>query len=102
MRLTTTIAAQAINVLDQIDARAAGVDDWADFDGTLGAPVDAWVEVRETDDNPAGSPTWSEWRRLDASEYQARAFDFRAQLSSADPSYTIQISQLRVAAAGIA
>jgi hypothetical protein len=102
VRLTTTIAAQALNVLDMIDSRSGSIDAWADFDGTLGAPVDAWVEVRDTDDNPAGTPTWSAWRRLDAAEYQARAFDFRAQLTSADPSYTIQISQLRVAAAGIA
>ena len=102
VRLTTTIVAQIINALDQLDSRAGNIDTWADFDGTTGAAADAWVEVRETDDNPAGSPTWSTWRRLDAAEFQARAFDFRARLTTSDPAYNIQISQLRVAAATIA
>lgn len=102
VRLTSLLSAAALNVIDLIDTRSADIDDWADFDGTAGSPVDAWVEVRETDDNPAGSPTWSAWNRLDAAEYEARGFDFRAQLISADASYTIQITQLRVAAEEIA
>lgn len=102
VRLTSLIAAQALNVLDLIDAHSGNVDTWADFDGTAGAPVDAWVEVRETDDDPAGTPTWSDWKRLDAAEFEARGFDFRCQLTSDDPAYTILISQLRASAAQIA
>ncbi len=101
VRLTTSIVAQIINALDQFDNRAANIDTWANFDGNAGAAADAWVEVRETDDNPAGSPTWSAWKRLDASEFDARGFDFRARLTTTDPAYNIQISQLRVAAAEI-
>jgi hypothetical protein len=102
VRLTSLIAAQVIAANDQIDSRANDIDSWPDFDGTTGAGADAWVEVRETDDDPAGSPVWSTWRRLDAAEFQARGFDFRAQLTTSDPAYNIQISQLRVAAETIA
>ncbi len=101
VRLTTSIVSQIINALDQIDSRSSNMDAWANFDGTLGANADAWVEVRETDDNPSGSPTWSAWKRLDAAEFSARGFDFRARLTTADPAYNIQISQLRVVAAEI-
>jgi hypothetical protein len=78
------------------------VDDWGDFDGTANADCDAWVEVRETDDNPAETPDWSDWRRLDASEYAARAFQFRAQLASNDPAFNIHITHLRVSAQTLA
>ena len=101
VRLTSTLAAEIVSVNDLIDSRAALVDTWADFDGTAGASADAWVEVREADDDPAGTPTWSDWRRLDSAEFQARAFDFRCILTSADPAYTIRINQLRVAAANL-
>jgi hypothetical protein len=96
VRLTSEIAATVTNVNDQVDSRSEAVDDWADFDGISGIEADAWVEVRETDDDPAGTPTWSAWKRLDAAEFSARAFEFRAQLVSTDPAYNIEISTLKV------
>ncbi|MCS7002799.1 MAG: hypothetical protein NZ518_08120, partial [Dehalococcoidia bacterium] len=59
---------------------------------------DAWIEVRQTDDNPGGSPVWSEWVRLDAAEKRARAFQFRLQLRSYDPAYNQWITGLGVRA----
>jgi hypothetical protein len=103
VRLTSLIAASAVNVSTSFDETAGLFDDAAGlFDGTEGAPVDAWVEARETDDDPAGTPTWSAWKRLDAAEFVARGFDFRARLTSGDQNYTIKITQLRVAAEQIA
>jgi hypothetical protein len=103
VRLTSLIAASAVNVSTSFDETAGLFDDAAGlFDGTEGAPVDAWVEARETDDDPAGTPTWSAWKRLDAAEFVARGFDFRARLTSGDLNYTIKITQLRVAAEQIA
>lgn len=103
VRLTSLIAASAVNVSTSFDETAGLFDDAAGlFDGTEGAPVDAWVEARETDDDPAGTPTWSTWKRLDAAEFVARGFDFRARLTSGDLNYTIKITQLRVAAEQIA
>jgi hypothetical protein len=97
VRLTSNLAVLVDNVLDRIDDRAANIDDWTDFDGVgLTDVCDCYLEVRETDDNPSGSPTWSAWKRLDASEHIARAFQFRARLSSNDPAYNIDVTQLRV------
>lgn len=101
VRLTAKLSATAENVLDTIDDRTELIDDWLDFDGTSGAPVDAWVEVRCTADDPTASPTWGSWQRLDASDFNTRAFQFRAQLSSDDPAYNIAIDQLRITAEAI-
>lgn len=98
VRLTPRLLASVVNTLDQVDSRTAPVDDWADWDGAVGGEADAWVEVRETPDNPAGTPTWSAWKRLDQGEFQARAFQFRVQLRSADPAFNIHITELSVAA----
>lgn len=99
VRLVSTIVGQTVDVNDKIDERSANIDDWLDFDGTAGGgSTDCYLEVRATDDNPAGSPTWSAWNRLDASEQYARAFQFRAQLTSTDVAFNQCVTQLRVTA----
>jgi outer membrane receptor protein involved in Fe transport len=98
VRLTGRIAATVVNTLDQVDARAGMVDDWLDWDGAVGGEADAWIEVRQTDDNPGGSPVWSAWRRLDQSEFRARAYQFRAQLRSYDLAFNIHVTALSVTA----
>jgi hypothetical protein len=98
VRLTAAIAAEVVNTYDQVDARAESIDEWLDFDGAVGGEADAWVEVRETNDDPAGAPTWSDWRRLDAAEFTARAFEFRAQLRSNDAAFNIHVAELSVTA----
>ena len=44
-----------------------------------GPIVDASVtfEVRTTDDDPAGTPTWSDWETFTVGNYRHRAFEFR-------------------------
>jgi hypothetical protein len=97
-RLYTSLDVLAVNVLDNFDRRSGNVDDWADFDGVAGGEADAWIEVRYTDDDPAGTPTWSTWRRLDNNaDYNARAFQFRVQLRSYDPTINIHVNNLGVA-----
>ncbi len=95
-RLDTTMVVQIVNVVDLVDSRTDDIDDWQDFDGLNGTvSADAYIEVRETDDNPAGSPTWTAWKRVHAADYTCRALQLRAVLVSYDPAYTIQVSQLR-------
>lgn len=101
-RLTGQIDGFMVNVLDKLDDRTNNIDSWLDFDGvTAGSSVDAILEFRQTDDDPAGSPAWSTWRRLDASEVQCRAAQFRLRLVSNDPANNIHINQLQVHAASI-
>jgi hypothetical protein len=96
------------NTNDLLDDRTATVDDWLDWDGTAGGAADAWVECASTDDAPDdyvdpdywaddyAGPGWSEWQRLDRSEFYARAHKFRARLTANDPAYNISLNTLRV------
>lgn len=98
-RLTAKISATVTNIYSNVDDIEALIDDWDSFDGDLtGGQADAWTEYRQTDDNPAGSPTWSNWMRLDTAEVECRGLQFRAQLRSYDAAYNIELATLQVAA----
>jgi len=99
VRLTSVVDATSINTLDKIDERTESIDVWEDFDGTTQAAADCRVQVRYTDDDPAGSPVaWSVWNDLDAAEFEARGFQFRAVLTTEDAAFNIRVDSLGVIA----
>lgn len=98
VRLRPHINMSSFGTLDLIDARIGNIDDWLFFDGPGGGEVDVWVEVRLTNDNPSGSPTWSGWNRIDGSEVRARGVQARAVLTSKDATFSPAISELRLSA----
>ena len=97
-RVRSSIDVAALNLAANIDDRLANMDDWADFDDTEGAEIDVIVEWRVTDGDPAGSPVWSGWERLDSTEEEFRGAEFRAILSSASPDFNVLLSGLSVTA----
>lgn len=97
VRVESSLEVATVNALDRIDSRTGDMDDWLDFDGTAGGgSVDCWVEARETDDDPAGSPAWGDWRRVDAADFEAWGLQYRARLISNDPAFNIHVTRLRV------
>ncbi|MFF0919088.1 host specificity factor TipJ family phage tail protein [Rhizobium leguminosarum] len=60
--------------------------DWFGVSEYFGLASDSlWnvrVEVSLTEDNPSGSPTWSDWAELTTADVSARAYRFRAKLQS--------------------
>lgn len=79
---------------DLIDSRTAQVDDWSDWDGGIIDKVNATMEVRTTNNDPAGSPTWSSWTTFANGTYKGRGFQFRAKLSSTAIDQNILIDEL--------
>jgi hypothetical protein len=79
---------------DTIDARTALIDTWGDFDGTEADAVNAKLYMRRTDDDPSGSPTYTAWQEFVAGTFAGRAFQFKAELTSADVAQNILIDQL--------
>ena len=83
-----------------------GVTVVADYDPVAsvtrfaGPIVDASVsfEVRTTDDDPTGSPTWSDWETFTVGNYRARAFEFRLTAIVASTTYTVEITELSLTA----
>jgi sulfur carrier protein ThiS len=103
VRLTTRIAVAAYNISDTVDGRTDPIDSWEDFDGVLQAGGDARIFVRHTDDDPEGSPlSWSQWERLDSAEFEARAFQFKVELTVDSQDYNIVVSELGIDADQIA
>lgn len=102
VRLKASVTTATININDSIDSRVSNIDDWENVDGDSGGQTDFQLFVRETDDDPAGSPTWSEWKVLALAEYSARGFQFQADLSSDDPTYNIEVSALEIMADQVA
>lgn len=55
------------------------------------------IQIRTTEDDPSGSPvSWSGWMPFVIGDYTARAFEFRALLTSTAAGITPSISRLRV------
>lgn len=79
---------------DTIDARTALVDTWNDFDGTAADAVNAKLYMRSTNDDPSGSPTYGAWKEFINGTFQARAFQFKAELKSNDIAQNILIDEL--------
>jgi len=79
---------------DLVDSRLDLVDDFADWDGSAIDSVNAQVFVRTTTDDPAGTPTWSNYFEFANGTFNGRAFQFKAILYSGDSDQTILIDEL--------
>lgn len=56
--------------------------------------VNVVCQIRTTNDDPAGTPTWSDWKDLKVSDFYARAAQFRVMLYSQSVNITPSISAL--------
>ena len=79
---------------DTVDARTALVDTWNDFDGTDADAVNAKLYFRSTVDDPTGTPTYSAWQEFISGTFEARAFQFKAELNSSDIAQNILVDEL--------
>ena len=84
---------QAYRASDQIDVWP-DTDARSDWDGDVIDDVNASLSVRKTNDNPSGSPTWTNYVPLSNGTLSGRAFEFKADLTSADTTENILIKQL--------
>lgn len=68
-------------------------DTWTDVDAGFG-DTNVNVYVSTTDDDPAGSPTWSDYTLANGNFIQGRAFRFKAILDSETTGYTPNVTEL--------
>ena len=78
---------------DLFDSRGL-IDDITDFDGSTATEVNAEMLVRVTQDNPSGSPTYTDFQTFANGTYKGRGFQFRAKLTSNDTAQDIRVFQL--------
>jgi hypothetical protein len=67
-------------------------DDLTGFNQVSDTNVITYIAV--TDDDPAGTPTWSSWNAFQAGEYFGRAFKFKIKLTSTSDNVTPAIDTL--------
>jgi hypothetical protein len=98
-RVTACVEVGRIDYVNTFDS-AVGLFDSrdGDFDGSPNAFDDTNVElqVSVTEDDPAGTPTWSDFRKFFVGDYKARGLRFRAILTSRDAQASPSISALSV------
>ena len=98
-RVTANFNNIRIDYVDLFDSATGDFDQREGlFDGTATAFDDTSVnlEVATTDDDPAASPVWSDFRAFVVGDYSARALKFRAHLTSLSGGSTPSITDLAV------
>lgn len=71
------------------------IDDITQAPDILGAADGEWSltpQVSTTDDDPTGSPTWSDWSDIVVGDYRARAFRFRLVFVTDDSQVLVAVS----------
>ena len=98
-RLTADLKVLRLDFVNSFDEALGNFDArLGDFDGDPSAFDDINVQlfVATTDDDPSGSPTWSAWKEFVVGDYTARAYKFKADLSSTDTTSSPAIEELSV------
>ena len=98
-RITANVTVSRLDYGVQFDD-ATGLFDAREglFDGDVNEFGDTNVELQiaTTEDDPAGTPTYTDFRKFFVGDYKARAFKFRAVLTTTDSEATPSVSALSV------
>jgi predicted phage tail protein len=96
IKLESTVRARQFYFYgDRIDD-VTSFDAISDFDGEAPSGADVELYIRTTEDDPAGSPTWSSWRLFNNAEFKARAYEVKAEFSTEANTEQIAVDQLRI------
>jgi hypothetical protein len=94
--LSAALSVFGEGVFDEVDSWGL-VDDRDNWDGVSPDQYIVEIQVRTTNDDPSGSPTWSEWTPLrPLGEYTARGFEFRLFLARLVDDVTPVVSAVSV------
>lgn len=101
---------RALLMNELIDSMVSDIDSWSDVFGATTEPdyVSAALYVRSTNDDPSGTPTWSDWVEFANATKRGRAFQFKTEATTLSADQNILIDELgceieleqRVATAG--
>lgn len=98
-RVTAYLEVGRVDYVNTFDGAEGLFDDrLGDFDGDPNQFDDTNVElqVSTTEDDPAGTPVWTAYRKFFVGDYKARGLRFRAMLYSNDASASPSVTALEV------
>jgi hypothetical protein len=99
LRLDSTLRARAFFPYGERIDDEPDFDAITDFDGVSPNTCDVELYIRTTQDDPAGSPTFTSWRQFNNAEFKARGYQVKAEFSTGGPQEQIAVDQLRIQAA---
>jgi len=94
VNITRRLAVLPFNIAALFDDNLPDLDTWGDLDGADVADTNALIYVRNTPDNPSGSPTWSEWRICTNNLLRGRGFQFKVAAFSEQASQNLILTQV--------
>ena len=98
-RVTANVTVERIDYGVQFDDATGNFDDREGlFDGDANefGNTNVELQIATTEDDPSGSPTYTDFRKFFVGDYKARAFKFRAILTTTDSEATPSVSALSV------
>ena len=93
-RLTSAFAFTTNSTSDFIDTRSGNIDDYESIDLNTYDDVEVQLQIATTNDNPSGSPTFSDFQNFRIGNYFGRAFKFRLLVTSGDVTHQVYITSL--------
>jgi hypothetical protein len=88
----TTAGGLFDNLVGLFDSQGGLFDDLTGFSAYDDTDVVTYISI--TNDNPAGTPTWSAYQPFVAGDFYGRAFRFRVELNAYSPNVTPSITSL--------
>lgn len=98
-RVTSNITVGRVDYVNLFDDKTGNFDDQTGlFDGDPNTYGDTNVQfyISTTEDDPAGSPTWSDYRLFHVGDYKARGLRFKIVLTSSSGESSPSVSALSV------
>jgi hypothetical protein len=96
-RIKPTFKVDYLDYVNDFDSATGDFDEReGDFDGDPDQfdTTSASIELRHTDDDPAGAPSWSDWQNFIVADISARAMEFRVVMTSRSTSATPAVREL--------
>jgi len=93
-RLTSAFAFTTNSTSDFIDTRSGNIDSYESFDLNTYDDVEVQLQIATTNDDPSGSPTFSDFQNFRIGNYFGRAFKFRLLVTSGDVTHQVYITSL--------
>jgi predicted phage tail protein len=97
-RIEADIVSLSFDTGDTIDSRLDVIDTWDSVDGNVINDCDVTLYASTTNNDPAGSPSWSEWTPFFVSDFTCRALKFRLDFVRAVSTHNIAVTRLTVRA----
>ncbi|MDP3322636.1 MAG: phage tail protein [Hydrogenophaga sp.] len=94
-RLTALLEVAGFDANDLIGIRSL-ISTWGGISGANIDDVGVALFVRTTNDDPLASPVWAAWQPFFVGDWTARAFQFKADLSSQNQTHNVLIKSLAV------